>query len=125
MRNVRVLLLDPFKRRSKMVDLPVMNSPPADAELGLDHDALENLLQLPVASNSYRQHIKIRPVDLQAPGYIAMVWSFDEVLRVPGCVIVPHNTSMEAVVAGPVLVVKMQVLLDSTVCARVFPCTAR
>jgi hypothetical protein len=51
---VRVLLQDPFRSSSRMVELPVVDTGPLDFA-GIDLQALENVLRVPTARHSYRE----------------------------------------------------------------------
>jgi hypothetical protein len=109
---IRVLRLDPFTRRSNMMELPVTNATHGRTQLGVTNETAETVLQLSIANSSYRQGMQVKVVDLSVPGYAAFVWGFDKVLRVPGCSITPHNTTEASVFVGPVVLLKMQVPLD-------------
>ena len=61
---VRVLLLDPFRSRSSMIEVPVVVTGPHKGPLelgGINLQVLENVLRVPTARHSYRENVRARP----------------------------------------------------------------
>ena len=111
-RLVRVLLLDPFRSSSRMVEVLVVDTDPGEFA-GIDLQALENVLRVPTARHSYREpNLRARP-GLQAdytPGtvYRFVTWSFDHVLRLPGFTF-SFKDNDKGTIVGPAIFFKVQV----------------
>lgn len=88
-RLVRVLLLDPFRSSSKMVEMPVLDTGPSDFA-GMDLQALENVLRIPTARHSYRSNVRaeqgpmVSLISSPSTVYSLVLWDSDTVLRIPG-----------------------------------------
>ena len=84
-RLVRVLQVDPFTNRSRMVEAPVLGR--SGEFYGLDAQALESVMRLPLAKHAYGKDVSLRASCTMAnPGsdYRIVTWRFDHDLRLPG-----------------------------------------
>lgn len=95
-RRVRVLLLDPFRKGTRMIELPAADR--------IESHALDSVMRLAAARHSYRDNVRIKMQELDQPSYHILTWSFDRVMRIPG-----FTTNMSGTVLGLAVVCKFQV----------------
>ena len=110
---VRALLLDSFRSRCSMIELPVVDTGAREFG-GIDLQALENMLRVPTARHSYRENVNARPglEHHDAPQravYRFVTWSFDHVLRLPGFTFSFDGSELDGTIVGPAILLKLQV----------------
>ena len=115
---VRVLLLDPFRSRGTMIEVPVAVTGRGTGQLefgGIDPQALDNVLRVPTARHSYRENVVARSgLEHDAPlgtVYRFVTWSFDHVLRLPGFTFTLDRDGLSGSIVGPAILFKLQVRL--------------
>lgn len=99
-RLVRVLLLNPFQRRSRMIQLPALDS--------IDNQALEGVMQVSTARHSYRDNVQVQFGDMRQPTYKMATWTFDRVVRIPGVSFAMTSDSDSETVVGISVLCKYQ-----------------